>query len=313
MAYEEENKREVFYIPQNYEDAGGIMGGHFKQRNIIETCVVCLPILIAEYNFIDLPLSTKIVIILVTVLPLACLFALGIKGESVTQIVLAFFRYLRNRRRLSFVGFVDKGQRSFMPDPWALETLKESIKQRGFIKAIIKAISDTKKLRKIRRDLSIEIEIRENGQQVVVKDAYTEPKMPEYEPNNETIHITREAAANAAEQATAPQEIESSDEDNRRFNGFKFPSINRRDRSDAVNKNETNVNPSITLGVPSDEPSIKLPKPGRRERGSAVSMPYEAVQNAEKGSSMMRGALVDILLKKLELGEDDYDDFMMTQ
>lgn len=178
MAYEEENKREVFYIPQNYEDAGGIMGGHFKQRNIIETCVVCLPILIAEYNFIDLPLSTKIVIILVTVLPLACLFALGIKGESVTQIVLAFFRYLRNRRRLSFVGFVDKGQRSFMPDPWALETLKESIKQRGFLKAIIKAISDTKKLRKIRRDLSIEIEIRENGQQVVVRMLIRSPRRP---------------------------------------------------------------------------------------------------------------------------------------
>lgn len=73
------------------------------------------------------------------------------------------------------------------------------------------------------------------------------------------------------------------------------------------------MNPSITLGAPSDEPSIKLPKPGRKERGSAISMPYEAVQNAEKGSSMMRGALVDILLKKLELGEDDYDDFMMTQ
>ena len=30
MAYEEEAKQEVYYIPDNYDDAGGVLGGRFS-------------------------------------------------------------------------------------------------------------------------------------------------------------------------------------------------------------------------------------------------------------------------------------------
>ena len=34
---DEEIRPEVYYIPENFDDAGGVLGGHFSTRNAIRT------------------------------------------------------------------------------------------------------------------------------------------------------------------------------------------------------------------------------------------------------------------------------------
>lgn len=47
---DEEIRPEVYYIPENFDDAGGVLGGHFSTRNAIEMVVLCGPLGIVEYK-----------------------------------------------------------------------------------------------------------------------------------------------------------------------------------------------------------------------------------------------------------------------
>lgn len=112
MATEEEVRPEIYYIPDNFEEAGGVLGGHFSTRNVIELCVLCGPLGIIEYNlFFDGPIhigiQTAIIIMLFTIVPLAALAAFGIGGESLSQILMAYIRFSRKRRKLSYIEFSD--------------------------------------------------------------------------------------------------------------------------------------------------------------------------------------------------------------
>lgn len=110
MDYEEkEGAKQEYYIPQNYEDAGGVLGGRFTQRNGIEMAVVGVPLVWINLNFIFpyVSLETGIITFLLTVLPPVGLCALGIAGESVSQFLFAIIRFLKRRRFLSFVCFYD--------------------------------------------------------------------------------------------------------------------------------------------------------------------------------------------------------------
>lgn len=110
MSYNDrEDKPEVYYIPPNYEDAGGFLGGRFKQRNGIEMAVVGGPLLLININFIMPRVSTEVglSILIVSVLPALALCAFGIRGESISQFLFAFIKYLKKRRKLSFIHFYD--------------------------------------------------------------------------------------------------------------------------------------------------------------------------------------------------------------
>lgn len=96
-----------YYIPQNFEDAGGMFGGRFTQRNGIEMAIVGAPLAWINMNLIFpyVSLQTGIIIFLLTVLPPVFLCAIGLGGESASQFLIAFARFLRRRRFLSFVVF----------------------------------------------------------------------------------------------------------------------------------------------------------------------------------------------------------------
>lgn len=158
MSYEENSKHEIYYIPQNYEDAGGVLGGRFSQRNVIEMAVICGPIvfIIAQlYSTFSLSFETLIIISTVTLLPLLALCAFGIKGESISQILFAFIRYRRNRRKLSYISFVDADEmKALAANPWALNTLLDNIETMGFKKAIEKAKADSKAIKEAKKNLA---------------------------------------------------------------------------------------------------------------------------------------------------------------
>lgn len=112
MATEDEIRPEIYYIPDNFEDAGGVLGGHFSTRNAIELCVLCGPIAIIEYKlffggFLHVEVQTAIIIMMVSLIPLGALAAFGIGGESLSQILMAYIRFIRKRRKLSYIEFSD--------------------------------------------------------------------------------------------------------------------------------------------------------------------------------------------------------------
>ena len=51
---DEEIRPEVYYIPENFDDAGGVLGGHFSTRNAIEMVVLCGPLGIVELSLIHI-------------------------------------------------------------------------------------------------------------------------------------------------------------------------------------------------------------------------------------------------------------------
>ena len=104
-----EVRQEVYYIPANYEDAGGVLNGKLSKRNAIDAGVFCGPILFINLKFIfpNVSLQVGLIILLCSVLPLLALCALGIGGESLSQILFAYIRYRKGRRKLSYTGFTN--------------------------------------------------------------------------------------------------------------------------------------------------------------------------------------------------------------
>lgn len=131
MAREEEVRQEVYYIPENFDDAGGVLGGHFTQRNAIELCVLCGPLAYCEFKFLPLDMKTILMVAILTVIPLAALCAFGIRGESLSQILVAYIRFIRKRRKLSYIEFTeekeDKGT-----GPLNFDTVLDTITSKGF-------------------------------------------------------------------------------------------------------------------------------------------------------------------------------------
>jgi len=95
--HENQENHNHYIIPPNFIESGTFFGGMFKVRNAIEAAVLALAAGIPVFN-LDLPLTTKIIIICLTSLPLALLGLIGVSGESLSSFIMIFIKYLRNRR-----------------------------------------------------------------------------------------------------------------------------------------------------------------------------------------------------------------------
>jgi len=94
------DKQEVqntYIIPPNFIETGTFFGGMFKLRNAIEAGVLALGAGVPVIN-LGLPLTSRIIIICLTALPLALFGLIGISGESLSSFIFIFFKYLKNRR-----------------------------------------------------------------------------------------------------------------------------------------------------------------------------------------------------------------------
>ena len=112
-------EHEIYVIPPNFIEGGTLFGGLFKTRNAIEAGVIGFLVGIPVLSF-PFSLTTKIIILCLTALPLVLLALIGVSGGSLSTFILLFFSYLRNRRILSRESDAsgDKKWKSILPS-WA--------------------------------------------------------------------------------------------------------------------------------------------------------------------------------------------------
>ena len=108
-----QEERDVYIIPPNFIEGGTLMGGMFKTRNVIEAGILGaltgVPVLKLPFS-----LTTRIIILCLTTLPLVLVALIGIGGGSLSEFILQFFSFLRNRRTLDRDG-ADRGKKSLLP------------------------------------------------------------------------------------------------------------------------------------------------------------------------------------------------------
>ena len=75
----------VFSIPANYTDSGKILGGMLEPRNAIEAVILLVIVGYPELMWIPMPSTIRIVVMTVTLIPLAVVAMMGIDGDSLFQ------------------------------------------------------------------------------------------------------------------------------------------------------------------------------------------------------------------------------------
>ena len=73
-------------------------GGMFRARNVIEAGILAFAIGVPVFMFVPFGLTTRIIILCLTALPAALVALIGISGESLSEFLIIFLKYLRNRR-----------------------------------------------------------------------------------------------------------------------------------------------------------------------------------------------------------------------
>lgn len=91
------NESDVYYIPPNFIEGGTLFGGMLKFRNVIEAGIIGLAVGLPVLR-LPLSLTTRIIILCLTALPLALVAVIGVSGESLSSFALNFLRFFRNRR-----------------------------------------------------------------------------------------------------------------------------------------------------------------------------------------------------------------------
>lgn len=99
---EEKEYSNVYAIPANYTDSGKLFGGMVETRNAVEA--VFLVILVGYPELMWIPMSTtiRIVVMTVTLLPLAVVSFMGIDGDSLLQYLGHIISFWFHRRKLHF-------------------------------------------------------------------------------------------------------------------------------------------------------------------------------------------------------------------
>ncbi len=91
------NESDVYYIPPNFIEGGTLFGGMLKFRNVIEAGIIGLAVGLPVLR-LPLSLTTRIIILCLTAMPLALVAVIGVSGESLSSFALNFLKFFRNRR-----------------------------------------------------------------------------------------------------------------------------------------------------------------------------------------------------------------------
>ncbi|WP_420875784.1 VirB4 family type IV secretion system protein [Pseudoflavonifractor phocaeensis] len=92
------NDHDIYIIPPNFIESGTFFGGMFRAWNVIEAGILAFAIGVPVFMFVPFGLTTRIIILCLTALPAALVALIGISGESLSEFLIIFLKYLRNRR-----------------------------------------------------------------------------------------------------------------------------------------------------------------------------------------------------------------------
>lgn len=90
----------VYTIQANYTDSGKLFGGMIDTRNAIETVILVITVGYPELVLFSVPGMIRIVIMTLTLLPLAVISAMGVDGGSLFQYIGHMIQFLVHRRQL---------------------------------------------------------------------------------------------------------------------------------------------------------------------------------------------------------------------
>ena len=99
---EEKEYSNVYAIPANYTDSGKLLGGMVETRNAVETLFLVALVGYPELAWIPMSTTIRIVVMTVTLLPLAVVSFMGIDGDSLLQYLGHIAAFFVHRRKLHF-------------------------------------------------------------------------------------------------------------------------------------------------------------------------------------------------------------------
>lgn len=107
MGMENKEHGGYYVIPANYTDSGKLFGGLLEMRNAVETVILVVAIGYPELMFFSMPITIRIVLMTVTIMPIAVVSMIGVDGDSLFQYIGNVFQFFVNRRKLHLrrVGF----------------------------------------------------------------------------------------------------------------------------------------------------------------------------------------------------------------
>jgi hypothetical protein len=97
---DEKEYSNICAIPANYTDSGKLFGGMLEVRNTVETGLLLLIVGYPELAWISAGAAVKVVIAVVTLLPLCVLGLMGIGGDSLSGYVWRMILFWARRRKL---------------------------------------------------------------------------------------------------------------------------------------------------------------------------------------------------------------------
>jgi len=96
------DENQIYAIPANYTDSGKLFGGMISPRNAIETLIILMVFGYIELFLIPMPSVVKVIVMVVTLIPLAIVSLMGIDGDSLFQYFRHITKHLFRKRKLHF-------------------------------------------------------------------------------------------------------------------------------------------------------------------------------------------------------------------
>lgn len=129
---------DTYTIPPNFIEGGTLFGGMFKIRNVFEAGILAVSVGVPVFS-IDISLTARIIILCLTALPLGLFALMGVNGEPLSSYIIAFFKWLGNRRVIGKVEPKKKKQKKEKkPEP--PKPVKEAAENESMLSEIVGVI-----------------------------------------------------------------------------------------------------------------------------------------------------------------------------
>ena len=92
----------IYTIPPNYTDSGKLLGGMLEIRNTVEAGILLVIVGYPELMWLHLPVTAKVIVMTITMLPLGVFALMGLGGDSLLQYVSHMVMFLVRRRQLHY-------------------------------------------------------------------------------------------------------------------------------------------------------------------------------------------------------------------
>ena len=99
---EEREYSNIYTIPPNYTDSGKLLGGMLEPRNTVEAGLLLIVVGYPELMWLHLPVTAKVVVMTITLLPLGVFALMGLGGDSLLQYISHMVLFWVRRRQLHY-------------------------------------------------------------------------------------------------------------------------------------------------------------------------------------------------------------------